>query len=113
PGHPFLMNHRARIELMRAKSRLTIPLIVIATLALSLPLWSDVQIRPPASARTCYCDCDSKTGATACSHMCELPKYENRSWATSCHKKDDNGSAPPNTPRTDSSKDNGVQQARR
>jgi hypothetical protein len=36
--------------------------------------------------KLCYCGCDSEMGAPMCAHMCELPKYEGRSWATSCHK---------------------------
>ena len=34
----------------------------------------------------CYCGCDKMIGQKRCLKMCELPKYENRSWATSCHK---------------------------
>jgi hypothetical protein len=39
----------------------------------------------PAHVR-CYCGCDSKAGAHQCNMMCDLPKYENRSWAVNCHK---------------------------
>src|SRR5882762_3957281 len=35
----------------------------------------------------CYCHCDHGTGLKQCTKMCELPQYENRWWATSCHKK--------------------------
>src|ERR1700693_4236210 len=34
----------------------------------------------------CYCKCEHGTGKQ-CTKMCELPKYQNRRWATSCHKK--------------------------
>lgn len=46
--------------------------------------------------------------------MCELAKYENRSWATSCHKKaDDEPEQPSLKPGARSTKDNGIQEARR
>jgi hypothetical protein len=34
----------------------------------------------------CYCHCDH-AGAKQCTKMCELPQYQDRWWATSCHKK--------------------------
>jgi hypothetical protein len=36
----------------------------------------------------CYCKCEQMAGGKKCTKMCELPQYENRWWATSCHKKD-------------------------
>ena len=34
----------------------------------------------------CYCECES--GGKKCAmKFCELPKYEHRDWAMSCHKK--------------------------
>jgi hypothetical protein len=35
----------------------------------------------------CYCNCEKVSGAKKCTKMCELPQYENRWWAISCHKK--------------------------
>src|ERR1700676_3154928 len=35
----------------------------------------------------CYCQCEHGAGARLCTKMCDLPKYEKRWWATSCHKK--------------------------
>jgi hypothetical protein len=35
----------------------------------------------------CYCHCEHGAGAKQCMKMCELPQYEKRWWATSCHKK--------------------------
>lgn len=42
-----------------------------------------------SSAKTplCYCHCEHMSGGKQCTKMCELPQYENRWWATSCHKK--------------------------
>ncbi len=52
------------------------------------PAWCDGNIAG-SSAQTrkiCYCDCDQDRDASMCTRMCELPKYQNRWWATSCHK---------------------------
>src|SRR5437879_13462568 len=35
----------------------------------------------------CYCHCEHGAGAKQCAKMCELPQYEKRWWATSCHKR--------------------------
>jgi len=35
----------------------------------------------------CYCQCQHEIGAKKCTKMCELPQYESRWWANSCHKK--------------------------
>jgi hypothetical protein len=34
----------------------------------------------------CYCGCDHAFGSRHCGKMCEIPKYEHRWWAQSCHK---------------------------
>ena len=97
-------------------TRLRMAVAVAAALAFCAPVWSDVRIGGGASSteRMCYCDCDAKAGSTMCTHMCDLAKYENRSWATSCHKKAESEPAQPSSaPGAHSTKDNGVQQARR
>jgi hypothetical protein len=94
-------------------ARLKMFAIIAGALAFSASAWSDAG-RPPGAQRTCYCDCDAKGGAAICTHMCELTKYENRSWAASCHKKPDSDAAEPSaTPGARSAKNNRVQQARR
>ena len=35
----------------------------------------------------CYCHCAYESGMKRCTKMCELPQYEDRSWAASCRKK--------------------------
>jgi hypothetical protein len=45
----------------------------------------------------CYCGCDHAFGSRHCAKMCEIPKYENRWWAQSCHKPA-NATAPAATP---------------
>ena len=80
-----------------------------------VPAWSD--IRPAGSGvqnkKTCYCNCDSKPNAQMCTQMCELPKYQNRSWASSCEKKP-TGSPATSSPdqRSHSKKRNRVEDAR-
>src|SRR5665213_2576097 len=40
----------------------------------------------------CYCHCAYESGKKHCTKMCELPQYENRWWAISCHKKNSTSS---------------------
>jgi len=35
----------------------------------------------------CYCECE-RHGMICAKKMCDLPKYEKRWWATSCHKRE-------------------------
>lgn len=98
------------------RARLGILAMVTGALAFCSPLWSDVRIGSGASGtqRICYCDCEGQAGAATCMHMCELPKYENRPWATSCHKKPDSERSEPSAaPGVRSTKENRVQQASR
>lgn len=95
------------------KARLKALAVVAGALAICAPAWSDAG-RSPGAQRMCYCDCDAKAGTAMCTHMCELAKYESRSWATSCHKKPDSDAVEPAaTPGARSAKNNRVQQARR
>ena len=97
-------------------TRLKMVMMIAGTLAFCAPGWSDAHILGGSSGaeRMCYCDCDAQPGSKMCMHMCELAKYENRSWATSCHRPAESEPAEPsNTPGAHSTKDNGVQQARR
>src|ERR1700730_13584120 len=61
----------------------------------------------------CYCQCEHETGKQ-CTKMCELPQYENRWWATSCHKKSA-AKKDPNPPASNSGshKSNRTEEARR
>jgi hypothetical protein len=86
--------------------------IVLSALA---PAWSDGRLtgNSAETKKTCYCDCDKRAGTPMCTHMCELPKYANRWWASSCHKKQLNvspGNSP--DPKTRSKKNNRAQDAR-
>src|SRR5665213_3355702 len=44
---------------------------------------SSIMISGPKMA-LCYCHCDH---AAECTKMCELPQYQSRWWAASCHKR--------------------------
>jgi hypothetical protein len=97
-------------------TRLRMVTLIAAALAFCAPVWSDVRILGGSSSaeRMCYCDCDATPGSKMCMHMCELAKYENRSWATSCHKAaESEPEQPSSTPGAHSTKDNSEQQARR
>jgi hypothetical protein len=64
--------------------------LVVMLVALSLPPARADQ--GPAgkkieTRKVCYCGCDSESGAPMCMKMCEVPQYQNRSWATSCRRK--------------------------
>jgi hypothetical protein len=68
-------------------------LAAVAVLALSgllLPLISRAERTSPMFAKpnrvACYCGCEPKNGRMQCAKMCDLPKYQNRAWATSCSK---------------------------
>ncbi len=61
----------------------------------------------------CYCGCDHAFGARHCAKMCEIPKFENRWWAQSCHKPAHAvaPTAPPSQHQTHSTRRNRAQAA--
>jgi hypothetical protein len=57
--------------------------------------------RSVETKKLCYCGCDHAMGAPMCAHLCELPKYQDRWWATSCRKpQPDAGKTAAPSPRT-------------
>jgi hypothetical protein len=50
------------------------------------------NLTPDAPSPLCYCHCAYEGGAKHCTKMCELPQFENRWWAVSCHKKNSTAS---------------------
>src|SRR4029077_1852319 len=61
----------------------------------------------------CYCHCAYETGTKHCTKMCELPQFQNRWWAISCHKKNspvNESSSPASNPGSE--KTNRKEQAR-
>jgi hypothetical protein len=60
----------------------------------------------------CYCHCAYETGMKHCTKMCELPQYQSRWWATSCHKKSAASTVPSaQAPATGSRKTNRKERA--
>jgi hypothetical protein len=59
-----------------------------AALAASFSLKADTPASSPKQrAGGCYCGCTSKSGRlSGCTKMCDLPKYANQWWATTCRK---------------------------
>ncbi len=90
--------------------------LAFLAILLSPPLlaWSDGAFpHSSESEKTCYCGCDMKAGTPMCMHVCELPKYSNRPWASSCKKKRPAlGTTPSPQSGTHSRKTNRVQDAR-
>jgi hypothetical protein len=62
-------------------------LIPVSSVALMALPETPAQTMPHGPHGFCWCGCDKMMGQKRCLKMCELPKYENRSWATSCHKR--------------------------
>jgi hypothetical protein len=66
----------------------TIAAIFIA--CASVTVLADGRVPQPTATKQfrCYCQCEANDGMAMCpKKMCDLPKYENRWWATSCHKR--------------------------
>jgi hypothetical protein len=68
----------------RQAIRMAILLGTVSTLALAHEL---PRLRSDVAIPLCYCHCALETGMKHCTKMCELPQYQNRWWAISCHKK--------------------------
>jgi hypothetical protein len=67
-----------------------------------------------AKTPLCYCHCEHMNGGKQCTKMCELPQYENRWWANSCHK-NSSAAKDPSAPASNSGsrKTNRTEEARR
>lgn len=91
-------------------------LLAFSLLALQAGSAAHAERHDPApSARKsfeCYCACNAKDKKDECAKMCELPKYEPRWWATSCHKKPAKAPKQSSQPSR-SRRDNGLENARR
>jgi len=84
-------------------------------LTVSAGALANESLAPLTSAKSplCYCHCEKMNGGKQCTKMCELPQYENRWWANSCHKKSASakGAVAP-TPDSGSRKTNRTEEAR-
>lgn len=93
--------------------RLALLTILLLPTALA---WSDAAFpnRAAEDKKMCYCGCDMKAGTPMCTRMCELPKYANRPWATTCQPKKATIPPPAAAPQSGSHsrRNNRVQSAR-
>ncbi len=72
----------------RSKMSLTIAITTLSAIA-AVPLLADTHGMQASGTPQfrCYCQCEAKGEHHVCAmKMCDLPKYENRWWAVSCHK---------------------------
>jgi hypothetical protein len=61
--------------------------ILLATISAAALANQQPLLQPAPAMPLCYCHCASETGVKHCTKMCELPQYQDRWWAISCHKK--------------------------
>jgi hypothetical protein len=70
------------------KLSLTLAIVSLVSIV-AVPLLADTRSNLASAAPSfrCYCQCEAKGEHHVCPmKMCDLPKYENRWWAVSCHK---------------------------
>jgi hypothetical protein len=107
------------MALLHRKLYLVVAGIAIAVGIATAPLFGDTHAGMPAAMPkfSCYCECEKSEGHSICPmKMCEIPKYEKRWWATSCHKKtEEKSSGKPATPSTspDAHHDHSIQNAKK
>jgi len=70
----------------QAKQAIRIAILIVTATAAALANDSSLLVSG-AKTQMCYCNCEKMSEGKKCTKMCELPQYENRWWATSCHKK--------------------------
>jgi hypothetical protein len=72
--------------------------ILLGTISAAALANQSSALRSDPAAPLCYCHCAYESGAKHCTKMCELPQFQNRWWAISCHKRNSTASdsAPPN-----------------
>jgi hypothetical protein len=76
------MNLRAR----GSWQAIQIAILLITISGVALANQAPSLLSGPATP-LCYCHCAYETGVKHCTKMCELPKFQSRWWAVSCHKK--------------------------
>jgi hypothetical protein len=75
-----------KLQAHRIRHAIRIVILLGTASAAALANQSPTLVSVPRTPM-CYCQCEHGAGAKQCRKMCELPKFENRWWATSCHKK--------------------------
>jgi hypothetical protein len=61
--------------------------ILLGTVSAAALANQSPTLRSGLATPLCYCHCVYESGMKHCTKMCELPQYQNRWWAISCHKK--------------------------
>ncbi len=61
--------------------------ILLVTLSAAALANQPTALRSGPATPLCYCHCAYEAGMKHCTKMCELPKFQDRWWAISCHKK--------------------------
>jgi hypothetical protein len=61
--------------------------ILLGTVSAAALANQSPTLRAGPATPLCYCHCAYEAGAKHCTKMCELPQFQNRWWAISCHKK--------------------------
>jgi hypothetical protein len=87
--------------------------ILLGTVSIAALANQTATLIPGPATPLCYCRCAYETGVKHCTKMCELPQFQNRWWAISCHKKNSTASestSPATAPG--SRKTNRMEQAR-
>jgi hypothetical protein len=62
-------------------------LILLATVSAAAFANPSMGLLTGVPTPLCYCRCEHENPGHKCTKMCELPQYEKKWWATSCHKK--------------------------
>jgi hypothetical protein len=81
------MKSRARGFRQAIRTAILLGTVSAAALANQAP-----ALRSGPATPLCYCHCAHESGMKHCTKMCELPQYQNRWWAISCHKKNSTAS---------------------
>src|ERR1700732_3500983 len=98
---------------LRTRHGIRIAILLGTASVVALASQSPIQVSG-SNTPLCYCHCEHQAGAKQCTKMCDLPKYENRWWATSCHKKSRSvKAAAPRNSNSHSRKTNRTEQAHR
>jgi hypothetical protein len=75
---------KSRTSEIRQAIRIAILLGTVSAAALANQI--PILVSGPATP-LCYCHCAYEKGMKHCTKMCELPQFQNRWWAITCHKK--------------------------
>jgi hypothetical protein len=69
--------------------------ILLATISAAALANRPPMLQSGPAMPLCYCHCADETGVKHCTKMCELPQYQDRWWAISCHRKNSTTSETP------------------